>query len=163
VSQQVHYTHQRLLVLGIPQNRWLDVVADLKRMTMPAGWVELIEAGNTFKNAGPTTRQFVQWWNAINANHNIDMGYMAHIGDILTECGCINVQSHTVTVPVGWGDRMGEMVAQDILALWGSLKSQAHDLLSVDGNFFDGLLGQLKQEWSNYHTEYELYFACGQA
>ena len=89
---------------------------------------------------------------------------MAHIGDILTECGCLNVQFNIATVPVGsWGDRIGEMVAQDILALWGSLRPQAHTLLHVSEDFFDGAMAQLKQEWSNYHTEYELYFACGQA
>jgi hypothetical protein len=55
------------------------------------------------------------------------------------------------------------MISQDVLALWGSLLPQAHALLNVDAETFENLLGQLKQEWNNYHTEYEMYFACGQA
>ena len=95
MSQQFHYTHQRLLVLGIPQNRWLDVVADLKRMTMSAGWVELIEAGNTFKNAGPTTRQFVQWWPNRPAGeiYNVKLQNALGVGPVNAAPRCIRMVS----------------------------------------------------------------------
>ena len=63
-----HYVHQRLLVAAIPLNKWPWVVGELKRVTHPGGWIELVEMGNTFSNTGPATRQFLAWWVEICAS-----------------------------------------------------------------------------------------------
>src|SRR5207245_380572 len=49
------YTHQRLLVAGIPAERWPGVVGELVRVTRGNGWIELVEIDNQMHKAGPAT------------------------------------------------------------------------------------------------------------
>ncbi len=37
-------------------------VGELGRVTRPGGWVELLEGGDVFLNAGPATQRFFAWW-----------------------------------------------------------------------------------------------------
>lgn len=39
---------------------------ELRRVITVGGWVELVEAGTVFLNAGPATQQFVDWWHAFS-------------------------------------------------------------------------------------------------
>ena len=55
-SHQFDFTHQRLLVFGIPAPRWPDVVRELVRVTRPQGWIELLEVGTTVQNTGTGDR-----------------------------------------------------------------------------------------------------------
>jgi ubiquinone/menaquinone biosynthesis C-methylase UbiE len=162
-TQQFHYVHQRLLVAAIPLDKWLWVVRELRRVTYPGGWVELVEMGNTFHQAGPATKQFLAWWDAISVSKGIDASKMSQIGQFLERCGFSHVRSKTETLPVGsWGGRLGNLLAQDFLAGWSSIRPLVHSLLKVPPVQFDVAIGQLATEWNMYRTTYEIYFACGQ-
>jgi SAM-dependent methyltransferase len=60
------YVHQRLLVAVIPARRWPSVVKELVRVTRPGGYVELLDAGHHFENAGPATQRFLTWWHRVS-------------------------------------------------------------------------------------------------
>jgi SAM-dependent methyltransferase len=47
-SHTFDYVHQRLLVAGIPLDTWPWVVAELRRVTRPSGWIELVEMGTSY-------------------------------------------------------------------------------------------------------------------
>jgi ubiquinone/menaquinone biosynthesis C-methylase UbiE len=161
-AQQFHYVHQRLLVAAIPLDKWFWVMGELRRVTHPDGWVELVEMGNTFHQAGPATRQFLAWWGAISASKGIDASKMSQIGQFLKQCGFSHVRTKTETLPVGsWGGRLGNLLAQDFLAGWPSIRPLAHSLLKVSPEQFDAVIGQLATEWDIYRSSYEVYFACG--
>jgi ubiquinone/menaquinone biosynthesis C-methylase UbiE len=163
-AQQFSYVHQRFLVAAIPLNRWPRVLDELRRVTSPGGWTELVEGGTTFHQAGPATKQLVAWWNAISASREIDASQMSRLGQFLTRAGFSTVQATTKTLPVGhWGGRLGNLLAQDILAGLPSMRPQAHSLLHVSPEQFDAVIGQVAGEWETCHTSYEVYFACGQA
>ncbi|MBV9690192.1 MAG: class I SAM-dependent methyltransferase, partial [Ktedonobacteraceae bacterium] len=162
-AQSFDYVHQRLLVAAIPLASWPWVVEELKRVTAAEGWIELVEMGTTFHHMGPATRQFLHWWSAISASRGIDASYMSQLGLLLKHAGLYNIRAETRTLPVGkWGGRIGNLLAQDMLAGWLSMKPLAHALLGVPPESFDEVMGQLEEEWNSYHTSYELYFACGQ-
>jgi ubiquinone/menaquinone biosynthesis C-methylase UbiE len=162
-AQQFHYVHQRLLVAAIPLDTWPWVIGELRRVTCPGGWTELVEGGNTFHHAGPATREFLAWWGAISASKGIDASQMSQIGQFLKQGGFSHIRAKTETIPVGgWGGRVGNLLAQDILAGWPSMRSLAHSLLKIPPEQFDGVIGQLAAEWERYRTSYEVYFACGQ-
>ena len=163
VAQQFQYVHQRVLVAGIPLEKWPFVVGELKRVTHAGGWVELVEMGTTFHDAGPATRQFLEWWATISATRYIDASQVASIGNLLQHSGFSHVQAKTVRTPVGnWGGRLGNLLAQDMLAGWPTLRPLAHTLLGVAPDRFDNTINQLDDEWNRLHTRYEVYFACGQ-
>ena len=163
-DQHFHYVHQRLLVAGLPLMRWPWVVGELKRVTHPGGWVELVEMGNGFHDAGPATKQFLAWWVAISGTKGIDASKVSQIGILLQNTGFSDVRMETKRLPVGsWGGRLGNLLAQDMLAGWPSMRPLAHSQLGVQPEMFNAVIGRLETEWNTYRTSYEVYFACGQA
>jgi len=162
-AQSFDYVHQRLLVAAIPLARWPWVVAELSRVTAPGGWIELVEMGTTFHHMGPATKRFLPWWSAISASRGIDASYMSQLGSLLKHAGLSNIRAETRTLPVGkWGGRVGNLLAQDMLAGWPSMRPLAHTLLGIAPGTFNEVMSQLEAEWNSDHTTYELYFACGQ-
>ena len=162
-AQQFHYVHQRLLVAGIPFEKWPAVVAELRRVTMPKGWVELVEMGTTFHHAGPVTKQCLEWWRAVSATRGIDAARVAHLDALLQQSGFSQVQAETKTVPVGtWGGRLGDLLARDLLAGWPSMRPLVHQHLGVAPTVFDTVIELLEEEWNTRQTRYEVYCACGQ-
>jgi|SRR5947209_8654837 len=158
-----HYVHQRLLVAAIPLDRWPWVLGELKRVTMPGGWIELVEMGNTFHHAGPATTRFLEWWIAIAASREIDASYMSQLGVWLKRAGLGSIRAEIKLLPVGrWGGRVGNLLAQDMLAGWPSMRPLAHALLGVPSQAFDEVIGRLEAEWNTLHTTYEVYVTCGQ-
>lgn len=162
-TQQFSYVHQRLLVAGIPVAQWSFVIGELRRVTQRAGWAELVEMGTRFHHAGPATQQFLAWFAAISQTRGIDASNVARIGAFLHEAGFSQVKTKTEVIPVGrWGGRIGNLLAQDILAGWPSMRPLAHTLLGVSPAQFDVVIEQLETEWNTFQTTYEVYFACGQ-
>ena len=162
-AQQFQYVHQRLLVAAIPLDIWPWVISELHRVTQPGGWLELVEMGNTFHHSGPATKQFLDWWIRISAARGIDASKMSQLGTLLAHHGFSHVQTKTITLPVGsWGERLGNLLAQNLLAGWPSIRPLAHSMLAVPPEQFNAVIEQLATEWNTYHTTYEVYFACGQ-
>jgi hypothetical protein len=161
-AQQFDYVHQRALVAGIPLAKWPSVLGELRRVTALKGWVELVEMGTTFHQSGPATQQFLAWWTSISATRGIDASKVAGIGPLLQGSGFASVQAKTEVLPIGsWGGRLGNLLAQDILAGWPNIKSYAHTLLGIPNDHFDAVIDQLEHEWNTHQTCYEVYFACG--
>lgn len=162
-ARSFFYTHQRLLVAGIPLNRWPQVVRELARVTMSGGWVELVEIGNGFHQIGPATRQMLHWWTAVSATRGIDSSHMSQIGTWLEEAGLIHLLTATEKLPVGsWGGRMGNVLAQDLLACCHAIQPLVQELGGIEPGHFETIVEQLEDEWNMNGSLYEVYFACGQ-
>ncbi len=162
-AHSFHYVHQRLLVAGIPLETWPFVMGELRRVTASGGWIELVEMGNTFHHAGPATTQFLTWWAEISTSKGIDASKMSQIGVLLKQAGLFQIQTEAKTLPVGsWGRRLGNLLAQDMLAGWPTMRPLAQSLLGVSPELFNAVISSLPDEWNTYHTTYEVYFACGQ-
>src|SRR5579863_8782887 len=82
-----HYVHQRLLVAAVPRDRWPWVIGELRRVTQPGDWIELVEMGNTFYHEGTATRRFLEWWIAIAASRGIDASQMSQLDSLLKYAG----------------------------------------------------------------------------
>jgi SAM-dependent methyltransferase len=162
-APQFSYVHQRLLVAGIPVAQWPFVIGELRRVTLRGGWAELIEMGTQSHHAGAATQQFLAWFAAISQTRGIDASQVVQIGTFLHETGFSQIKTKTDVIPVDkWGGRIGNLLAQDILAGWPSMRPLAHTLLGVSPDQFDAVIGQLETEWNTLQTTYEVYFACGQ-
>lgn len=161
-SHHFTYVHQRVLVAGIPADKWPLVIQELKRVTLPGGWVELIEMGTAFHHVGAATQQFLRWFEVISAAQGIDARKVSEIGILLQRWGFSNVRARTETIPVGsWGGRIGNLLAQDILAGWPTMRPLAQSVLGVPAKQFNEVIASLEEEWKTYRTSYEVYCACG--
>lgn len=161
-SQQFQYVHQRLMVAALPLDAWPFVIGELRRVTVPGGWVELVEMGTGFDHIGPVTEQLLAWWTPISAKKGIDASKMDQVGNWLRYAAFSSVQTETKILPVGeWGGRLGKLFAQDALELFKTLKPHVQEL-GVAPQAFDMVITDLVAEWNMNHTTFEVYFACGQ-
>ncbi len=157
------YTHQRLLVGGIPALRWKDAVIELARVTRPGGWIELLEGGEGFTNPGPNTEKFLQWWRAANIPRGIDASVTQYLDVFLQQANLQHIRQHTIKTPVGvWAGRAGEMLQKNILAGWGGLRGLFVQNGITSEQDFDMVLSLLPKEWNMRQCSYEYYVAWGQ-
>lgn len=157
------YVHARLLVAAIPVAAWPGLLREYLRVVRPGGWLELFEGGTTFVNAGPLTRQYLQWWGRVSQQRGIDASYIEHLPSLMAGFTMQNIQARTLHVPVGeWGGRVGVMLRTNICTGWGALKEIFVSQAMVAPELFDRVFQALPQEWEQQHTMYEYLSIIGQ-
>jgi hypothetical protein len=139
------------------------VVGELVRVTRPGGWVELLEGGDIFFNAGPATQRFLAWWREASRARGFDISLMERLGRLLLDAHLREVQVRTLQVPVGkWGGRAGILLEKNILGGFPALKPLLCEHLSLHPETFDATLAELATEGDRYQTSYQYYLAYGQ-
>jgi ubiquinone/menaquinone biosynthesis C-methylase UbiE len=161
-DQQFAFTHQRLLVAGIPSLHWPAVVRELVRVTRPGGWVELLEIGDTIQNAGPATTRFLKWMTDISKGSGFEMEILHHLGDLLRQAGCESVETQDIPVPLGeWAGVTGNMLKTDVLHGYNALKDSYCPRSNTPPEVFDGMLQAAVTEWEQNHASYIFHAAYG--
>jgi ubiquinone/menaquinone biosynthesis C-methylase UbiE len=154
------YVHQRCLGTVLPTGHWQSVVNELVRVTAPLGWVELMEYGSSYTNAGPATQQFCLWWQELLAKQDIDLKSMEHLGLLLQSTGLTHVEQKTIPIPL-WSGRAGEVMSTNLIGMMRNAKAsiiaQGHDPLT-----FDRVVGALLKEWREHKTTYHFSAVYGQ-
>ncbi|QBD82961.1 class I SAM-dependent methyltransferase [Ktedonosporobacter rubrisoli] len=162
-EESFDYTHQRLMVLAVPRQRWPFVLSELVRVTRRDGWIELVEAGDNFSNSGPLMRNVLTWIRNILRPRGIDASAIGQIGTWLQGAGARNVQCYSVRCPLGkQGGHAGNLLSKDILACIAALRPHFINQLGLYPNVVDKTLAGLLYEWENYQTAEELFLAYGQ-
>ncbi|WP_084659215.1 class I SAM-dependent methyltransferase [Thermogemmatispora onikobensis] len=160
-NQSFGYVHQRLLVAGIPLQQWPAVLRELLRVTRRGGWIELVELGLGLWPQGPCLQQVVAWWQQLSAARGMDASQLFLLGRWLREAGAVQVEQRTLWLPVGrWGGRLGQLLAQDLLAAARTLEAPVEGL-GVPVARFHEILEGLAREWEEGQVTYEVYAAWG--
>lgn len=162
-SMSFDFVHQRLLVAAIPSRQWLQVISELVRVTRPGGWIEVLEVGDTFEQAGPQTQRLMNWCGKAMQQKGFDLALMSHLDELLSQTGGCQVQQRTLRVPIGcWGGRAGELLATNMQAGLAGMKELCCSHAAVSPSEFDRTLARLPQEWEQHHTTYQFFVAYGQ-
>ncbi|MBE3568195.1 MAG: class I SAM-dependent methyltransferase [Thermogemmatispora sp.] len=155
------YVHQRLLVAGIPLLQWPAVIQELVRVTRHGGWIEMVELGLGLWPQGPCLQQVVAWWQQLSAARGMDASQLFLLGRWLREAGTVQVEQRTLWLPVGrWGGRLGQLLAQDLLAAARTLEAPVEGL-GVSATRFHEVLEGLAREWQEGQVTYEVYATWG--
>jgi SAM-dependent methyltransferase len=157
------FTHQRLLFGGIPKERWAFDIEELARVTEFGGWISMIEMGNEFQQPGPATQQLLTWWIAYSGSQGIDTAISSRLDGLMRSVGGLrHVRRHVAQVPLGrWGGRLGQLMAQDMLAGIPSMREPYQRVLDVNPLHFDAVVNGLVGEWEKYRTSFAIYFYDG--
>ncbi len=162
-DQSFDFVHQRLLVAGIPTKQWPHVIGELVRVMSVGGWIELVEGGTTYVNAGPATAQFLQWAVQFSLSRGIDIAAVKNLGSLLEQQRLKQLHAQKIDLPLGaWAGRVGAMMEQDMLAVFKSMKEQYCSHLQVAPTIVDQVIRALSPEWATYQTRYRFYLFYGQ-
>jgi SAM-dependent methyltransferase len=160
-DQFADFTHQRLLVLAVPDARWPEVIHELVRVTQMGGWLELVETDARVQAGGPATVQVFSWIEALRRARGLLGQQVLHLGDLLHQEGVEEQETQTIPVKIGaWGGRAGQMMARDILAAVSALKEPCAGL-GVDPETFERGIADMTREWQQRQVFSNIYVTYG--
>lgn len=101
----------------IPIPQWPAVVAEMARVTVPGGWIELRDFGLVHSDS-PALTALTEQFAKMAAMRPIYPGSGAHLANFLREAGLREIKARTVTVRVGRrSSRGGRLMLTDYLSL----------------------------------------------
>jgi SAM-dependent methyltransferase len=79
------FVHMRLVVMALPATAWLPVIQELRRVTRPGGWIELVDTTVTARVPG--AQHWTAWAQALAKMRGIDLTAGAQVGAFLRQAG----------------------------------------------------------------------------
>ena len=157
------FVHQRLLLLALPADRWPQAIRELIRVTVPGGWVELVEASARSDNAGPANRTVSTWIIAASKKLGIDVTVTDNLPPLLEAAGLVNVKQRAVKIPLGaWGGRMGKMAETDVASAAAALKPLVLSGAAVSPEEWDETMLAWNEEMKTRKASGIVYVVYGQ-
>ena len=157
------FVHQRFLHVAIPVTKWPHVIAELKRVTRLGGWVELAESDQVIHRGGPAMAQLTRWGLQWSQQRGIDAQVCANLPTLLHSAGLINIKNYRIDLPLGnWAGRIGNMTATDMYTYNRAIKPMMVRQLGLDGDLYDKVSQDMRQEWETNHCFFSFYVMCGQ-
>lgn len=154
------FVHQRYLIMGIPANRWPQVVTELMRVTRRGGWIELIETEPPY--GAPALDQLANWGKQLVSKRGIDFAVARQVGSLLAAAGATDVTARPLTIPVGRpGGRLGAMMVVDYLSALTAVRGPLTKIGIASEADYDAALAQARQELDQISLPQNVYVAYG--
>ena len=154
--------HQRLLFLGIPADRWSDLIGELARVCRSGGWVELLE-GSPMGGGGPAMAALNGWAVEFAARRGIDLYIGKRLHEFLHHAGLQKVQAKALRIPAGkHADRLGAMMATDFNVVYNNLKPLIVSQGFTDEATYDATMRAANEEIAQGSVYWPIYLAYGQ-
>ncbi|KAJ3024803.1 UNVERIFIED_CONTAM: hypothetical protein HDU68_007769 [Siphonaria sp. JEL0065] len=152
------YVHQRLLVLGIPKDKWTSVIKEIIRVTKPGGWIELVEVDSEFYDIGPASNALFNPMFSVLEKRGLDICAGSNLlKNAVAAGGLINIGVKPVSIPLGWNGELGRLHAKDVREASLSVAPFMSKALGVTNEEFTSMLEECYKEWgktrafANYH------------
>jgi ubiquinone/menaquinone biosynthesis C-methylase UbiE len=141
------FVHQRLLIAALPADRWPGVIQELRRVTRPGGWVELVEGDLKVEHGGPALDSLAGWGYAAAARRGIQLGLSRQIGRMLQEGGLSGVVQRETHQPIGQRHgRLGTMMESNHFALFENLRGLVLGAGLTTAESYDGAVRAARTE-----------------
>lgn len=163
-SGSFDFTHQRLMMAGIPLRSWSAEVAELARITRPGGWIELAETDSKMEHAGPATERLWEMLRRLGTNASLDATGIVFrsLDDQLRKVGLIDVQRRDITLPIGrWAGQVGTLLASDLRSLMSRLGATFAAMFGVSVDELNQLVGKMVEEFEEHHSSITTGIAFG--
>lgn len=156
------FTHMRLLYFALPAATWPNVVAELRRVTRPGGWVELVE-GDVSPVGGPAMAQILRWTESAGQQRGIDLRIAARLGSLLHEAGLARVRVQQVPIPMGkHGGRLGVMMETNAVAAVQGFGSMLVGSGVASAREFEAAVQGMREEIARGRLVWNISVADGQ-
>jgi SAM-dependent methyltransferase len=159
------FVHQRLMATSaIPVQDWPAVMAELVRVTVDGGWIELVEAFTGVEPAGPATQRLTDLTRRVSKSYGVDADAVVirALGDHLRRAGLAGVEQRRVALPVGeWGGRVGSLNATNMRSFLSRMAPAFEEREGLSEAEFAGLLHASRAECEELHSKASFVFAIG--
>jgi len=159
------FVHQRFLLTALPLNIWPQTLNEMARVTVPGGWVELIEGSEDIKPLGPAMQRMLTFLGrfaearGLNTTGNLPR----FLDSMLAQAGLEQVTMKTFDVPLGpWGGQIGDMMSTNLYNALKGMGAAIPALLGVPATDIEEILSHLRDEWEQDHATYKYYIAYAQ-
>ncbi|KAJ3225036.1 hypothetical protein HDU81_008175 [Chytriomyces hyalinus] len=140
-----NFVHQRLLFTGVPKTKWPAVIAELARVAKSGGWIQLLEYDVVTYRQGPTSKALGGTFAAMLEKRGMDIHAGSNLVRYMNEASSnsvslTNISQKTVSCPIGWGGKVGELFAQDCEKALQSMKAFLPKILGLTNEAYDALV-----------------------
>ncbi|RUS21717.1 LOW QUALITY PROTEIN: S-adenosyl-L-methionine-dependent methyltransferase [Endogone sp. FLAS-F59071] len=106
---------------------------ELARVAKPGGWVEMFEMDTKELERPPENLMSI--WTVLNKcateAFGLDPHYVWQIANMLKENGFEDVELDYISIPLGWGGRIGELNARNLLTAWLAIGPKVAPVLNI--------------------------------
>ncbi|KAJ3391102.1 hypothetical protein HDU84_006469 [Entophlyctis sp. JEL0112] len=150
------FVHQRLLVFGMPKDRFVDAIRELVRVTKPGGWIEFFEADIVFYNAGPHSK--VLGGAVFDAMHRrgLDCYAATNLPWYTLKVPHGKQESIIKSIPTNWNGEIGRVQGQNVKNLFGGMEDWLHKVMGVTREEYRELLQNCFEEWEEHKTYFNI-------
>ncbi|KAI8810040.1 S-adenosyl-L-methionine-dependent methyltransferase [Cladochytrium replicatum] len=111
------YVHQQLLVAGLPQAHWPNVIAEIRRVLKPGGVIDLVEVDGVFHHT-TTPSKLQEDFSRVVTQSLLARGINIRIANDLAslvraDSGFDKINEVIKESPCGWGGELGELSKQN--------------------------------------------------
>ncbi|KAF9961486.1 hypothetical protein BGZ65_010631, partial [Modicella reniformis] len=134
------FVYQRLLIAGLTPEEWIRVVKELERVTVPGGWIELVEVDGHGGNNGPFTAKIWGWVERALMSRGISslIGQEPGLPKLLEMAGAVNVHQDVLRLPTGeHGGKIGQLLKENEQSFWGAVTPMVIHGAGVDKNEYE--------------------------
>ncbi|KAJ3260591.1 hypothetical protein HDU77_001279 [Chytriomyces hyalinus] len=143
-----NFVHQRLLFTGVPKTKWPAVIAELARVTKSGGWIQLLEYDVVTYRQGPASKALGGTFAAMLDKRGMDIHAGSNLVRYMNEASSnsggsmslTNISQKTVSCPIGWGGKVGELFAQDSEKALQSMKAFLPKIMGLTNEAYDALV-----------------------
>jgi SAM-dependent methyltransferase len=164
LEDRFDFTHQRLLISGIPVSSWVQVVAELMRVTRPGGWIELVDGAPWIDQPGPATERLCELLCQLARMRGLDSTGVVFrsLATYLEGAGASEIHVQSLTVPIGtWAGRAGSLMATSYGAMFSRLGPAFTARLGISDEECRTLVATMSEEWDANRSFYSMTVAYG--
>ncbi|RUS13312.1 hypothetical protein BC938DRAFT_477963 [Jimgerdemannia flammicorona] len=94
-------------------------------------------------------------------SQGIDLNSVNHLEDFLRTNDFIDIEVDYISIPLGWGGRVGELHARNIYHAWTPLRPMLERILGVGTQEYWELVNKTFENYSESRTWHKAYYAFG--
>ncbi|RKP08196.1 hypothetical protein THASP1DRAFT_15983 [Thamnocephalis sphaerospora] len=152
------YVHIRFMSSSFPTSRWPEVLSEAYRLTVPGGWVEIVEWDARYRHTGKVGDRVNALARALFASCDVDPRMVTRLDGILTDVGFEQVDTRARDVPLGhWGGVIGEQSWRDTQALASEVIARSINLDLIAPDEVEDVMHAWEAEKESMHTNVRFY------
>jgi hypothetical protein len=168
-TSSYNFLHQRFLIGGLTKAMWKTATAEMFRVLIKGGWVELVEVATDrfLPGVGPHSTKARSMITKTAAAKGLITAPHIHIPELLLEAGFVNVHTECRTKKIGRsGGEDGIVWVTDWILILKTVKVRVlnargyRDVLSEEE--YDAMVAGAEEEWLSCDAELPLYTISAQ-